>query len=77
MIQILKAWPLIDDGCESAVVCEMYLEDAHPVFGVRSDVRGQGVATLQGCLGQETLPHILEDDMGKVGCFHNADAAAR
>lgn len=54
----------------------IYLEDAHPVFGLGSNVRGQRVMTLQGCLGQETLPHILEDDMGKVGSFHNADAAA-
>lgn len=53
----------------------MYLEDAHPVFGMGSDVRGQGVATLKRCLGQETFPYILEDDVGKVGGFHNADAA--
>lgn len=53
----------------------MYLEDAHPVFGMGSDVRGQGVAALQRCLGQETFPYILEDDVGKVGGFHNADAA--
>lgn len=58
-------------------MCMMYLEDAHPVLGVGTDVRGQGVATLQGCLGQETLAHILEDDVGKVGRFHDADAAAR
>lgn len=62
---------------KAAVVCVMYLEDAHPVFGVGSDVRGQGVATLQGRLGQETLPHVLEDHMGKVGRFHDADTAAR
>ena len=68
---------MLDDVFEAAVVRVMYLEDAHPVFGVGSDVRGQGVATLQGCLGQETLPHILEDDVGKVGRFHDADAAAR
>lgn len=55
----------------------MYLEDAHPVFGMGCDVRGQGVATLERCLGQETFPYILEDDMGKVGGFHNADAAPR
>lgn len=55
----------------------IHLKDAHPVFGVGSNVGGQGVATLQGSLGQETLPHILEDDVGKVGCFHNANAAAR
>lgn len=58
-------------------VCVLYLEDAHPVFRVGGDVRGQGVVTLQGRLGQETLPHVLEDDMGKVGRFHDADAAAR
>lgn len=52
----------------------MYLEDAHPVFGMGRDVRGQGVATLQRCLGQETLSYILEDHVGKVGSFHNADA---
>lgn len=55
----------------------MYLEDAHPVFGMGGDVRGQGVATLERCLGQETFPYILEDDVGKVGGFHNADAAPR
>lgn len=47
-----------------------YLEDSHPVFGVGCNVRGQGVATLQRRLGQETFPHILEDDVGKIGCFH-------
>lgn len=68
---------MLDDVFEAAVACVLYLEYAHPVFGVGSNVWGQGVATLQGCLGQETLPHILEDDVGKVGCFHDADAAAR
>lgn len=58
-------------------MCVVYLEYAHPVFGVGGNVWGQGVATLQGCLRQKTLPHVLEDDVGKVGCFHDADAAAR
>lgn len=58
-------------------VCKCYLEDAHPVFRVGSNVRGQGVTALQGRLGQKTLSHILEDDMGKVGGFHDADTAAR
>lgn len=53
----------------------MYLEDAHPVFGMGSDVRGQGVATLERSLGQETFSYILEDDVGKVGGLHDADAA--
>lgn len=55
----------------------MYLEDAHPVFGMGSDVRGQGVVTLERCLGQETFSYILEDHVGKVGSFHNADATPR
>lgn len=63
---------MIKSSCGGSV---MYLEDAHPVFGMGSDVRGQGVAALQRCLGQETFPYILEDDVGKVGGFHNADAA--
>lgn len=61
----------------SCVVSLRYLEDAHPVFGMGSDVRGQGVATLKRCLGQKTFSYILEDDVGKVGGFHNADAAPR
>lgn len=68
---------MLDEVFEAAALCLAYLEDAHPVFWVGRDVRGQGVATLQGCLGQETLPHILEDDVGKVRCFHEADTAAR
>ena len=60
-----------------AVVSVIHLKDANPVFRVGSNVRGQGVATLQGRLRQETLPHILEDDVGKVRRFHDADATAR
>lgn len=52
----------------------MYLEDAHPVFEMGSDVRGQGIVTLERCLGQKTFSYILEDHVGKVGSFHNADA---
>lgn len=60
--------------CNSCGVSVMYLEDAHPVFGMGSDVRGKGIVTLERCLGQETFSYILEDHMGKVGSFHNADA---
>lgn len=63
--------------CKGLIERMIYLEDAHPVFGVRCDVRGESVATLQGCLRQETFANILEDDVGKVGCFHDTDTAAR
>lgn len=61
---------IISNSCGVSVI---YLEDAHPVFGMRSDVRGEGIVTLKRCLGQETFSYILEDHVGKVGSFHNAD----
>lgn len=61
-------------SCRS--VCCVHLEDADPVLGVRCDVGCQRVAALQWRLRQEALAHILEEDVGKVGRLHNADAAA-
>lgn len=57
MTNIVKIQSLFDDAelrffvaagvvCVLVWVCEMYLEDANPVLGVGSDVRGQRVAAL-------------------------------
>lgn len=43
-----------------------YLKYANPVLGMWFDKLCQGVVTLQSCVGQITLPNILEDHVGKV-----------
>lgn len=44
----------------------IHLEYANPVLGVWCNELCQGIMTLQCCMGQITLPHILKDDMGEV-----------
>lgn len=44
----------------------IYLKYANPVLWMWSDELRQSVMTFQRCMGQVTLPHILEDDVGKV-----------
>ncbi len=48
----------------------IYLEYADPVLRMWFNELRQGVMTLQSSVGQVTLPHILEDDVGKVRCVH-------
>lgn len=44
----------------------IYLKYANPVLWMWYDKLRQGVVTLQSCVGQITLPNILEDHVGKI-----------
>lgn len=44
----------------------IHLEYSNPVLWMWSDELRQGVVTFQRCVGKVTLPHVLEDDVGKV-----------
>lgn len=44
----------------------IHLEYSNPVFGMWPDELSQGVVTFQCCMRKVTLPHVLEDDVGKV-----------
>lgn len=44
----------------------IYLKYANPVLWMWFDELRQSVMTFQRCMGQVTLPHILEDYVGKV-----------
>lgn len=47
-----------------------HLEYADPVLWMWLDELCQSVVTLQRSVGQVALPHILEDDVGKVRFVH-------
>lgn len=44
----------------------IHLKYADPVLWMWFDELRQCKVTLQGSMGHVTLPHILEDDVGKV-----------
>lgn len=62
----LQVLYLLCKTCCNSVNKFVYLEYANPVLWMWFDELCQGVVTLQSCMWQVTLPHILEDDMGKV-----------
>lgn len=45
---------------------DIYLEYANPVLWMWFDELRQGIVTFQCGMGQVTLAHVLEDDVGKV-----------
>lgn len=47
-----------------------HLEYADPVLLVRLDELGEGIMAFQCSMRQVALPHILEDDVGKVRSVH-------
>lgn len=48
----------------------IHLKYANPVLWMWFDELRQGVVTLQCSMGQVTLPHILEDNVGKIRRVH-------